>query len=541
MKRLPRKPSLDHLKKQAKDLLSRHREGDPEAVARVQATLPRAVPDSLRLHDAQACIARDYGFASWTELKRFVALSSAQTSDPATLLRTLLSLVYAGDIAGGMNRAQPALAARLLEEAKDRLPESPYLACAIGDDATLRRETERHPAWVNEAGGPLALPPLVAVTQSSLIRLPAYRDGLLRSTKALLDAGADPNQSVPSRWAATPETASKAFPLSALYGAAGQNHDEEMTRLLLAAGADPDDNESLYHSLDNPACTRLLLEAGARITGTNALYRALDLADPEPLRLLLAYGADPNEPPPGPPTSDWGAPLLWAIRRQRSSAHIAALLAAGADPNTRTPGGESAYDLARQFGLPDVAEALRKAGATVPPRTSLADEFVAACARADEKAARAILAETPDIVGKLSERQLRIMPELAAEGQDAAVRLMVTLGWPIDARGGDWTASALNLAVFRGDAELARFLLANGAQWTERHGFDDNVLGTLSWASCNEPVEGGDWAGCAEALVSAGLPPARWNPDGSGAVLIDGHRKRFSDAVAEILLAASAT
>ena len=83
MKRLPRKPSLDHLKKQAKDLLSRHREGDPEAVARVQATLPRAVPDSLRLHDAQACIARDYGFASWTELKRFVALSSAQTPGTA--------------------------------------------------------------------------------------------------------------------------------------------------------------------------------------------------------------------------------------------------------------------------------------------------------------------------------------------------------------------------------------------------------------------------------------------------------------------------
>ena len=546
MKRLPDRPNLGHLKKQAKDLLALYRSGDPTAISRFRSALPAAAAKDdhaiaalgLRLHDAQSCVAREYGFASWADLAGFVAARNAHAADPATAIQNLLHLIYAGDIAGGTNRAQPSVAARILEERPDLLGDDPYLACAVGDEVVLRRETQRDPAWVDRPGGPLSLPPLVAVTQSSLVRLPAYRDRLHACARLLIEAGADSNQSVQSRWAASPSAPSEEFRLSALYGAAGQNHNPGLTKLLLEAGADPNDGESLYHALENPTCTRLLLEAGARVTGTNALYRSLDLADAEPLRLLLAHGGDPNEPAGSAPTNDYGTPLLWAIRRRRSPAHVEALLADGANPSASTPKGVSAYVLALQYGLPEVADLLRKAGgASAAP--SREEQFIAACATGDEPAARQMLADCPDLIDGLSEFQLGLLPELAAEGCGEAVRLMVKLGWPIATRGGDWMASALNHAVFRGDAGLARFLLEQGASWKETHGFGDNVCGSLSWASCNTPVEGGDWPGCAEALVAHGLPPARPDPEGSDAVIVDGVRRRFSDDVADVLLAAA--
>jgi hypothetical protein len=114
----------------------------------------------------------------------------------------------------------------------------------------------------------------------------------------------------------------------------------------------------------------------------------------------------------------------------------------------------------------------------------------------------------------------------------------VELGWPIATRGGDWDASALNHAVFRGDAALTRFLLERGASWMEQHGRDDNACGTLRWASRNEPVEGGNWLDCAEALRAHGMPSAQPDPAGSGTVIINGHHKWFSDEVTEFLLAA---
>jgi ankyrin repeat protein len=369
----------------------------------------------------------------------------------------------------------------------------PYLACAVGDEATLRTQIADDPTWVNRPGGSLGMAPLVAVTHSGLVRLPAFSGKLLASARLLLEAAADPNQS----WinSAYPDS-----PLSALYGAAGKNHNPEMTKLLLDFRANLDDNESLYHSLESGdlICTRLLLDAGAKVDGTNAVAKVLDSDNLAGLQLLLDYGGNPND---GRVTRGNSA-LHHGIRRRRSVVHIDLLIKAGADVTARNADGLTPYRLAVLEGLPEVAALLPPD----PEALSVQERFVSACASCDHAAIKALLAETPDVVQSLSENQLKQLPAMAASGTLPAVEAMVKAGWPIAVRGGDWNASALNLAVFRGDVAMCGFLLDYRASWTERHGFGDNVMGTLSWASRNLPAVAGDWLACAKLLAAHGMP-----------------------------------
>src|SRR5215475_3679108 len=85
MKHLPWQPSLEHLKKQAKDLLRLYKKRDDEALDRFSSFLPAAAGKThenilalnLRLHDAQSCVAREYGFPSWQELKSYAEAQAA--------------------------------------------------------------------------------------------------------------------------------------------------------------------------------------------------------------------------------------------------------------------------------------------------------------------------------------------------------------------------------------------------------------------------------------------------------------------------------
>ena len=162
-----------------------------------------------------------------------------------------------------------------------------------------------------------------------------------------------------------------------------------------------------------------MLERGARVAGSNAIYHALDFDNVEALELLLRHGGDPNEPARNPPLTEWGSPLLWAIRRRRSRRCIETLLDAGANPLATTPDGVSAYRLALQFGLREVADLLRESAAPEP----IPDEeaFIAACACGDEAEAQRIRARRPDLPEALSAPQLRLLPDLAAEGNDVGV------------------------------------------------------------------------------------------------------------------------
>ena len=78
--RLPSRPNLDHLRKQAKALLAALAKGDAAAIKTFATHLPaakRMTPAQIkgaefRLADAQSAIARKTGFASWPTLARHV-------------------------------------------------------------------------------------------------------------------------------------------------------------------------------------------------------------------------------------------------------------------------------------------------------------------------------------------------------------------------------------------------------------------------------------------------------------------------------------
>ena len=79
-KQLPKRPNLDHLRRQAKALLSDLHRGDAEAARTFIKHLPEAAKLTVakvrgkgyRLADAQSAIARKTGFASWPSLSRHV-------------------------------------------------------------------------------------------------------------------------------------------------------------------------------------------------------------------------------------------------------------------------------------------------------------------------------------------------------------------------------------------------------------------------------------------------------------------------------------
>ena len=89
-RRLPQKPNLDQLRKQAKDLLDLYRSGDAGALSGGPGNSSGAlIPRRLHCNDAQRVLARAYGFESWTRLKAFV--------EGATV-RRLADAVQAGDL-----------------------------------------------------------------------------------------------------------------------------------------------------------------------------------------------------------------------------------------------------------------------------------------------------------------------------------------------------------------------------------------------------------------------------------------------------------
>jgi len=470
-KPLPARPSLEKYKKQAKELLKAYRSADVETIRRVKRNHPRfeklAEPgfdiSKCALADAQLVIAREHGFESWP---KFVHRIGVINSEAAAVANPVAAFIEAAIWHGTLEAAEAVLAAH---PAIARA--SIHVAAILGDDTAVRRFIAADPRNATKKEAPYDGDALVYLCLSKYLRLDKTRsEAFLRAATALLNAGADPNSGFWSKdeyheW----ETA--------LYGAAGVAHHAGLTRLLLERGANPNDNETFYHapeSYDN-AAIKVLVESGKmhpdKLAGM--LLRKADVHDYEGIKYLLEHGADPNR------MTMWGYTALHQeIRRDNALRNIEVMLAHGADPAIKTvtkikphftPDIEerSGLAIAAHRGRGDVLEAMERRG--IAMEFNGVDQLIAACARNNAAAVRAIAQREPELVQELLTQGGRLLAEFAGNNAEG-VQLLLDLGVPVDTLyGGDpyfdiaKDSTALHVAAWKAWPKTVKLLIERGA------------------------------------------------------------------------------
>jgi ankyrin repeat protein len=468
---LPERPNLDHLKNEAKALHKALRERDP----------------SVKLTDAQRQLAREYGFPTWAKLRAHVA--QARSSD-ADIVAAFLNAVDQQD-------RQTALT--LLEKHPALAKNSLHVAAAIGSVADVER-LARDPSAVNaKAGTPPAEPLLYLCFGPFHGESPERDAALVESARALLAAGADPN------------TKDGRYGVPALYGVTGMHNSPPIARLLLEAGANPTDGESVFHAAErnNTEALELLMEFGVQLNhvgewGNTAPYFLLrwhdldeELQVAQGLAWLLDHGADPNVPS----GKEQENCLQVAARRGQPASVIRALLDHGADVRARRGDGATAWRLAKRNGHDEIARLLESAGATVEA-FSAADELLAACGRGDVDGARRL--SSAEMIRSLPRSDRAMLGEAAAAGRARTVKACIAAGFDVN-EVNDRAATPLHEAAINGYHEIVKALTDAGSDLAVRD--PEHKATPLGWAVFGADFVGnraGDYEATIRALVAAG-------------------------------------
>ncbi|HVZ40779.1 MAG TPA: ankyrin repeat domain-containing protein [Candidatus Kapabacteria bacterium] len=424
-------------------------------------------------------------------------------------IASLIAAVEAGnrEEAGSILAANPAITGADI-----------FVAASMADADAVDRLLAADPSLAVASGGPHNFQPLLYLAYSRVHAMwPQREEACERVARALLAHGADPDTTHAGDWDGAP-------PLSALYAATGVTNNPRVARILLEAGANPNDGESVYHAAEanNRECLELLALHGAELSarcepwGNTPLYFLFGYRSLHPhvaiategARWLLEHGADPNVT-----SYDIGeTPLHLAVRLGRSAEDVAMLLDHGADPNARRKDGRTPYSLAVRCGHPELVRLLAGRGAAEEP--TLIDYFVGAAARADEDTVREMLLENPGLLRLLDDEDRSLIVEAATMNRVATVRLLLNVGFDIAATG-EAGATALHASAWRGHRSLVELLLDRGAPIDVRcrayNGtpLDWAVHGSTNWGQAPQS----EYVAIVEAIIAAGADPGSTNAE----------------------------
>jgi hypothetical protein len=294
----------------------------------------------------------------------------------------------------------------------------------------------------------------------------------------LLGRGADPNAGFLWEGNLPPFTALTGVFGEGEGGASQPPHPERdpLARLLLEAGADPNDGQVLYnrHFRKDDSHLRLLFEFGLGGEARGPWHARFPDKLQSPRRLLVEE--------------------LWAAARRGFLERVRLLVEHGAD--VATPGlrdGRTPYETAVLAGHDAIAAYLLEHGARRAELDPLS-AFEAACVAGRAADARAALARHPGLLEQLGlHGRLRLMQRAVEGRQLEGIRLMAELGFELsgatrhDNAGINLATTPLHNAAWIGDLEMVRLLVALGADPTARDPrFDATPAG---WAAYNHQIE----------------------------------------------------
>ena len=513
--REPQRPelrhTLEHLRDEAKRLLELARHGDPAVLARLRAALPRLaslddahIRETVKLADVQHALARTLAFESWGALKAHLVSRAPLHARAAQFLEAFRN--------DQVQRAQQLLAAT-----PELVRHSIHTAAAAGDLDGVVAWLAADPSSATRPTRPDDTAPIIYAANSELKQQLGVSDTQQAAlVRLLLEGGADANSSVP-----LPDGHGR---IPALYFPAVANN-LPVARVLLEHGANPTDGESVYHAAqhNHREMLALLASHGAELSGRHggygntALYFLSTHRSSNPITptcilgmaWLLEHGADPNvtssiAPSGKPVPSDGETPLQRAAASGWDADALQLLVDHGASVDARRADGRSAYALAVRAGNRSGADYLERAGADTASLSPI-DELLGACLTNDAESARALVAAHPALMSSLTHEDSAALGVAVTEGQEDAVALMTSLGWPLDAEG-EWGGTPLHWAAWNGRLPMVRLLVAAGALVNVR----DSTYGSspIAWASHGSlhspPRADSDYVGIVHALIDAG-------------------------------------